>query len=199
MEQARNFKARNRRGRGALLALLLPFSLLAGCGAETQPRLGDAGPRPAEISPGSSKRLGASGAVLVATGRQSFEGTLPVRCAVHDETGLQVNLRTGDPGLPVVSLRIEDYQGSGPYRGQLFVTGKSRVGALAGSTGEASLELREPAATSASSSGSLVLQGSFEGTYQGQAGKGSIQGRFQGCTVPLTREEASGPGSSPAR
>lgn len=185
--------------RGAFLALLLPFStLLAGCGAETQPRLGDAGPRPAEISPGSSKRLGASGAVLVATGRQSFEGTLPVRCAVHDRTGLQVNLRTGDPDLPVVSLRIEDYQGSGPYRGQLFVTGKSRAGALAGSTGEASLELREPV-TPASSSGSLVLQGSFEGTYQGQAGKGSIQGRFQGCTVPLTREEASGPGSSPAR
>ena len=195
MEQAKNFTAPRR---GATLALLLlPFSiLLTGCGAETQPRLGDAGPRPAEISPGSSKRLGASGAVLVATGRQSFEGTLPVRCAVHDQTGLQVNLRTGDPDLPVVSLRIEDYQGSGPYRGQLFVTGKSRVGALAGSTGEASLELREPAATSASS---LVLQGSFEGTYQGQAGKGSIQGRFQGCTVPLTREEASGPGSSPAR
>ena len=134
----------------------------------------------------------------MATGRQSFEGTLPLRCAVHDGTGLQVNLRTGDPDLPVVSLRIEDYQGSGPYRGQLFVTGKSRIGALAGSTGEATLELREPEAVPASSSGSVVLQGSFEGTYQGQAGKGSVQGRFQGCTVPLGRV-ASGPGSSPAR
>lgn len=137
----------------------------------------------------------------MATGRQSFEGTLPVRCAVHEETGLQVNLRTGDPDLPVVSLRIEDYQGNGPYRGQLFVTGRSRLGALAGSIGEASLELREPATSpAASSSGPLVLQGSFEGTYQGQAGKGSIQGRFQGCTVPLEREqEGSGPVSAPAR
>ena len=184
-----------------MLSLLLPFSLfpLAGCGTEAQPRVGDAGPRPAEISPGTSRRLGASGAVLVATGRQSFEGTLPVRCAAHDGTGLQVNLRTGDPDLPVVSLRIEDYQGNGSYRGQLFVTGRSRMGALAGSTGEASLELREPGATPASSSGSLVLQGSFEGTYQGQAGKGSIQGRFQGCTVPLEREVTPGPGSAPAR
>lgn len=183
------------------LSLLLPVSLLlAGCGAEAPPRLGDAGPRPAEISSPDAYKIGRSGAVLVATGRQSFEGTLPVRCAVHDETGLQVNLRTGDPDLPVVSLRIEEYQGSGPYRGQLFVTGRSRQGALAGSTGEVSLELREPAAAPVSNAGSLVLQGSFEGTYQGQAGKGSIQGRFQGCNFPLSnREETAGTAASKAR
>ncbi len=183
-----------------LAVLLLSLSVSGGgCGTETQPRLGDAGLRPAEISSRSSLRPGSTGAVLVATGRQSFEGTLPGRCAVHDGTGLQVSLRTGDPDLPVVSLRIVDYQGGGPYRGQLFVTGRSRMGALAGSTGEASLELREPEAAPASSSGLVVLQGSFEGTYQGQAGKGSVQGRFQGCTVPLGRKEASGPDSSLAR
>ena len=123
----------------ALLAvcLLLP---LAGCGTETQPRLGDAGPRPAEISRDSPQRLGPSGAILVATGRQSFEGTLPVRCAVHDGAGLQINLRTGDSDLPAVAVRIEDFHGSGPYRGRLFVTGRTRTGALAGSTGETSLE-----------------------------------------------------------
>lgn len=199
MKKAQDLKAP---GRGILTALLLPlFLLLTGCGTETQPRLGDAGPRPAEISPRNSYRLDRSGAVLVATGRQSFEGTLPVRCAVHDGTGLQLNLRTGDPDLPVVSLRVEEYQGSGPYRAQLFVTGRSRMGALVGSTGEASVEVREPAASPVSSSAPRVLQGSFEGSYQGQAGKGSIQGRFQGCAVPLGREgeETSATGSASTR
>src|SRR5688572_5596462 len=91
-------------GSMASLCLLLFLS----CGAETQPRLTDDGPRPAEITSRSTERLGASGALLVATGRHSFEGTLPVRCAVHEGTGLQVNLRTGDPDLPAVAVRIDE-------------------------------------------------------------------------------------------
>jgi len=165
-----------------VLAALLP--VLSGCGTETAPRLGDAGPRPAEISSRNPYRLGASGAVLVATGRQSFEGTLPVRCAVHERTGLQINLRTGDPDLPAVAVRVDELQGDGPYRGRLFVTGRSRTGALAGSTGEVTLDLGAGGSLPASA-GALVLEGSFEGTYQGEAGKGSVQGRFQGCSYAL--------------
>lgn len=163
-----------------VVASLFLLSLLSACGPETQPRLTDAGPRPAKINPGSGERLGARGAVLVATGRHSFEGALPVRCAVHDGSGLQVNLRTGDPDLPAVAVRVDELQGSGPYRGRLFVTGRSRAGALAGSTGEVSLELREGGGPD----GPLVLQGSFDGTYEGAAGRGSVEGRFRGCSLP---------------
>jgi hypothetical protein len=180
-----------------LLAALLP--VLAGCGAETPPRLGDAGPRPAEIPSRNPYRLGASGALLVATGRQSFSGMLPVRCAVHGRTGLQVNLRTGDPDLPAVAVRIDELQGDGPHRGRLFVTGRTRTGALAGSTGEVTLELAEGGSAPASG-GPVVLKGSFQGTYQGEAGKGSVQGRFQGCSYPLRNgAPADTAPSSPAR
>lgn len=158
-----------------LLAALLP--LLCGCGGEAPPRLSDAGPRPAEIPSRSSTEPGAKGAVLVATGRQAFEGTLPVRCAVHDAGGLQINLRTGDPDLPVVTVRLDDVQGEGTHRGRLFVTGRTRTGGLAGSLGEVSVDLRKE--------GPAVFQGSFQGTYQGEAGKGSVQGRFRGCSYPL--------------
>lgn len=164
------------------VASLCLLSLLS-CGAETQPRLTDAGPRPAKVTPRSTARLGASGAVLVATGRHTFEGSLPVRCAMHDGSGLQLNLRTGDPDLPAVAVRIDDLhgiRGGGPYRGRLFVTGRSRDGALAGSTGEASLELQG----GGPADGPLVLQGSFGGTYEGAAGRGSVEGRFRGCSLP---------------
>jgi hypothetical protein len=174
--------------RALSLAVLLP--LLSGCGGETPPRLGDAGPRPAEIPSRRAADLGASGATLVATGRQSFEGTLPVRCAMHDRSGLQINLRTGSPDLPVVTVRVDEVQGDGPYRAHLFVTGRTRTGGLAGSTGEVSLDLRrqDPAG-----GGPGVLEGSFQGTYQGEAGKGSVQGRFRGCSYPLRDEAASSP------
>jgi hypothetical protein len=165
-------------GSTAALCLLLFLS----CGTETPPRLTDAGPRPAKITSRSTERLGASGALLVATGRQSFEGTLPVRCAVHEGTGLQVNLRTGDPDLPAVAVQIDelrDIQGGGPYPGQLFVTGRSRTGALASSTGRVSLELQD----GGPAGGPVVLKGSFDGTYEGAAGKGSVEGRFQGCSL----------------
>jgi len=158
-------------------ALLCLLSLLSACGTEAPPRLTDAGPRPAQVSPRSAGRLGSSGAVLVATGRHTFEGMLPVRCAVHDGTGLQVNLRTGNPDFPAVAVRIDEVHGSGAYRGRLFVTGRSRTGALAGSTGEVSLELRDGGPADG-------LTGSFDGTYAGAAGKGSIEGRFQGCSLP---------------
>lgn len=155
------------------VASLCLLVLLSACGTETQPRLTDAGPRPAKITPPGSERLGASGALLVATGRQSFEGTLPVRCAVHEKTGLQVNLRTGDPDLPAVAVRVEelhDIHRGGPYRGRLFVTGRSRTGALASSTGVVALELKG-------------AEGSFAGTYEGAAGRGSVEGRFRGCSL----------------
>jgi hypothetical protein len=162
----------------AVVSLCLLFAL--SCGPETQPRLTDAGPRPAKISSRSTERLGASGALLVATGRQSFEGTLPVRCAVHEGTGLQVNLRTGDPDLPAVAVRVDELRDvGGPHRGRLFVTGRSRTGALASSTGQVSLELED----AGPADGPVVLKGSFDGTYEGMAGKGSVEGRFQGCSL----------------
>jgi hypothetical protein len=164
------------KGLPSLLAcLLLP---LASCGGEEPLRLSDAGPRPAEID----RRLahGAkAGAVLAATGHQSFQGPSAFRCVLHDEGGLQINFRTGDPDTPVVSVRIADYRGSGPYRADLFVTGRSRTGALVTSQGPADAELRQRELPDAGTV--VLLSGSFSGAYAGQAGKGSVEGRFGPC------------------
>jgi hypothetical protein len=177
--------------RFSFLFLIALLPLLTGCGGETPPRLGDAGPRPAEIPSRSASEPGEKDAVLVATGRQSFEGILPVRCAAHDEAGLQINLRTGNPDLPVVTVRVDDVEREGSYRGRLFVTGRTRTGGLAGSTGEVSVNLRQE--------GPAVFQGSFEGTYQGAAGKGSVQGRFRGCSYPGNAAPLRTADASPAR
>ena len=162
--------------------MLLSLLTLWGCGGEEPPRLTDAGPPLAGSEPPArwTWRPGDRGALLVAKGRQSFEGRSDSRCVVHDETGLQINLRTGDPELPTLAVRVEDFQGKGPYRGRLFITGRNRTGALVSSTGEASLEVQQTAAA-AGTSGSVLLGGWFEGSYDGPAGKGSVQGRFGSC------------------
>src|SRR4028118_566126 len=94
-----------------LLCVLTLTALLGGCGAEEPPRLSDAGPPPAK--PSTQWKQGDRGALLVASGRQAFEGRGTSRCVVHDNDGLQINLRTGDPDLPTVAVRIEEFQGEG--------------------------------------------------------------------------------------
>lgn len=182
-----------RRGTFALLGLLT----LWGCGGEDPPRLTAAGPPLAGSEPPArwAWRPGDRGAVLVARGRQSFEGRSDPRCVVHDETGLQINLRTGDPDLPAVALRIEEFQGKGPYQGKLFMTGRNRTGALVSSTGEVSLDIQQTAAT-AGTSGPVLLGGWFEGQYDGPAGKGSVQGRFGRCPF-LPPQEGEGSQTAP--
>ena len=183
----------------ALWSLLAVLPALTGCGGEEPPRLTDAGPPLSGSEPPArwTWHPGDRGAVLVAKGRQSFEGRSDSRCVVHDETGLQINLRTGDPDLPAVAVRIEGFQGKGPYRGKLFVTGRSRTGALVSSTGEVSLEVQQIAAT-VSANGSVLLGGWFEGHYDGPAGKGSVQGRFGSCPFLPPQAELPGPATGRA-
>lgn len=159
------------------LCLLFLLPLLIGCGGEDPPRLSDAGPRPAQID--RDAQGARAGAVLAATGHQSFQGPTAFRCVLHDEDGLQINFRTGDPDTPVVSVRIAEYQGSGPYGAELFVTGRSRTGALVTSKGRANVELRQRELPDAGTV--VLLNGTFSGSYAGLAGKGSVEGRFGPC------------------
>jgi hypothetical protein len=154
------------------------LALLAACGAEEAPRLTDAGPRPAQI-PRRAARVPRAGAELAAIGRQSFQGRSAFRCVLHAREGLQINFRTGDPEMPAVAVRIAEYRGSGPYRARLFVTGRSRTGALVTSTGEVNLQVSQRVL--AAEGAAAILGGSFTGSYGGPAGKGSLEGRFDDC------------------
>ena len=154
------------------------FFLLVGllaCRGEETPRATSAGEPPAALPRQEGDAAAATaGGVLKAEGGISFEGASPFFCVPHEGNGLQVDFRTGNPGMPTVAVRIEDYRGSGPYQAHLFVTGRSETGALVTSEGEANVDLRQQ-------QGALV-SGSFHGTYGGEAGQGSIEGRFGSCS-----------------
>jgi hypothetical protein len=168
--------------------------LLFACGAEERPRLTAAGPRPAEI-PRRDEQAGKTAAMLAATGRQSYQGATSFRCVAHAENGLQINFRTGNPEMPAVAVRIPEYHGSGPYRARLFVTGRSRTGALVSSTGEANVQVAQQELPDGAAA--VLLKGSFAGLYGGQAGKGSIEGRFGECSYLAHRGYPASLAASP--
>lgn len=164
----------------ACWGLLLP--LLAACGGEEPPRLTAAGPRPAEVPRRNEPALKA-GAILASTGRQSYQGSTSFRCMRHGEEGLQISFRTSDSEMPVVAVQIAEYRGTGPYRARLFVTGRSRSGGLISSRGEANVQVAQEDPPEGAPA--ALFSGTFTGVYSGQAGRGSIEGRFDRCKCPV--------------
>jgi len=165
-----------------LLPIVLLALLLAACRAEeAPPRPAAAEPRPADAS-GQEEAPGAAaaGAVLTVTGQPAFQGASAFFCVPHAVNGLQVDFRTGNAALPTVAVRIESYAGSGPYQAHLFVTGRSLSGGLVTSAGEADVDVRQR--TPAGVGAVAVIDGTFHGRYDGEAGKGSIEGRFGSCS-----------------
>lgn len=166
-----------------LIALLVP--LLGACRSEQEQQQSlDIAQPAAAPGPPEAGAATAAGAELAVNGQPAFQGASPFFCVPHAENGLQVDFRTGNLRLPAVAVRIEDYRGSGPYRARLFVTGRSPAGALVTSAGEANVELRQQ---SFPDGATALVSGSFRGSYEGEAGQGTIQGRFGSCSYSATR------------
>jgi hypothetical protein len=174
------------------IPIVLLALLLAACRAEEEPRPAAAEPRPADAtSPEEDPGGVTAGGALTVTGQPSFQGASSFFCVPHAEGGLQVDFRTGNADLPTVAVRIERYAGSGPYQARLFVTGRSLSGGLVTSAGEADVDVRQR--TPPGGEAVALIDGTFHGRYDGEAGKGSIEGRFGSCSYSLY----SGGGSPP--
>jgi hypothetical protein len=178
-----------------ILIVLLAL-LLAACRAEeAPPRPAAAEPRPANASGQEVPGTAAAGAMLTVTGQPSFQGASSFFCVPHAVGGLQVDFRTGNADLPTVAVRIESYAGSGPYQARLFVTGRSLSGGLVTSAGEADVDVRQR--TPAGGGAVALIDGTFHGRYDGEAGKGAIEGRFGSCSYSFGSGSPSSGGSPP--
>lgn len=178
------------------IPIVLIALLLAACRAEeAPPRPAAADPRPADASGPETPGTAAAGAVLTVTGQPAFQGASSFFCVPHATGGLQVDFRTGNADLPTVAVRIESYAGSGPYQARLFVTGRSLSGGLVTSAGEAEVDVRQRAP--AGGGAAALIDGTFHGRYDGEAGKGSIEGRFGSCSYSSGSGSPSSGGSPP--
>lgn len=145
--------------------------------------------RPTEIR-GWEEGAATTGAELEVAGARDFEGPVAFRCVLHDEAGLQVSFRTGDPLLPVVALRVENFRGNGTYPARLFVTTRSQSGSLWTWRGQARTEIRRR--NRAGAADVLLAGGTFSGNW-GPRAKGSIEGRFGACAYRERQTPAASP------
>jgi hypothetical protein len=162
--------------------------LLAACRGKDGARPAGA---PADPTPEEKAAIESAPGALTSTGQIAFNGASSYFCVPHGEGGLQVDFRTGSAEMPVVAVRIDAYHGSGPYAGRLFVTGRSATGALVTSTGEASVDVKQQDPIEGEAP--ATVSGTFKGQYDGEAGAGSIAGRFESCNYSPTRGGASPP------
>ncbi|HEY4596329.1 MAG TPA: hypothetical protein VIJ02_08010 [Thermoanaerobaculia bacterium] len=172
-----------------LALLLLAISLLAACRDKD-------GARPAAAAPAAPNQeedaaIAASPGELTSTGQVGFRGASSFFCVPHGEGGLQVDFRTGSADMPAVAVRIDAYHGSGPYPAQVFVTGRSPSGGLVTSPGEVRVEVQQQ--NPIEGGAPATVSGTFHGQYDGEAGKGSIEGRFASCNYT-----SRGEGKQPA-
>lgn len=151
----------------------LPFVLLvplAGCGGNAD--AGDAEPS----------------ARLTLTGPLQADGGFNLDCNTYSDRGLQVTFASeetaGEHGGGLqIQIRVNDYVGAGEYPVGIVINEHEEHGVKRWN-GSAMASIQRRTASRGGIQRHSEVSGSFEGTYQGQAGgHGTIRGTFQSCAT----------------
>jgi len=157
------------------LALLVP---LAGCGGADANAEADAAPS----------------ARLTLTGPLQADGGFTMDCNIYSDRGLQATFAQGDrheeevtaghsaPDLQI-QVRINDYMGPGEYPVGVVINEHGEHGLEKRWNGVATANIQSRMASRRGIRQQSEVSGSFEGTYQGPEGEGTIRGTFQNCAT----------------
>jgi len=140
------------------------------------PALGSEPGAPAAV-PAVPRSTAIASGHLTLTGSYPVDSDAEVTCAQAD-TGLQLTLLA--PGKPRVLLMLDDLAAkgvTGTYKGQVTVVGvDAGESGFRPSYGKASVQVTVDAVAQGK-----AVSGSFATTYTGDAGKGTVQARFDRC------------------
>jgi hypothetical protein len=176
-----------------LLSFLLLSSLLplAGCGggdseqaggtADTSQRSGKGTDRPAaprDQNQGGGGRRGAKAHVTL-TGALTFDGDAAMSCGVFPDKGLEFSFDQTDTRAPRVQVRVVDFVDDGEYPATVVITEHPESGPVREWNGAAKIKVQSHQVGKARKRTSY--NGEFNGTYEGQGGKGTLSGNFRRC------------------
>ena len=167
-----------------LLSLLLP---LAGCGGgpdegnQAKQGGGDSTERPAappDQNQGGGKR-GAKGHVTLA-GALTFDGDTAMACDAPSGKGLEISLDPAGADAPQVQVRIADYKEAGEYPATVVI--HEHPGSGSGREWNGSVKVQVQSRQGGRKK-RTALSGTFDGTYQGEGGQGTVSGSFRRCVM----------------
>jgi len=168
-----------------LLSLLLP---LAGCGGGpdegNQAKQGGGGEteRPAappDQNQGGGGRRGAKGHVTLA-GALTFDGDTAMSCDMSSDKGLEVSLDPAGAQAPQVQVRIANYTAAGEYPATVVIREHPEGGPVREWNGSAKVQVQS---REGGRRKRTALSGTFNGTYQGEGGQGTVTGNFRRCVL----------------
>ncbi len=162
------------------LLLLLP---LAGCGSgadkETKAAQDEAAPAPAEGAGqkqgGGGRRHGGPKAHLTLAGATTFDGDVATGCALSADKNLEVTF--SQEGAPQVRMRLPAFDADGQYTAAVVVKETSGAAREWNGTAKVDVKSREMGGGNKRT----AYNGTFDGTYQGQGGTGTLNGNFRRC------------------
>ncbi|HKI00361.1 MAG TPA: hypothetical protein VKK31_00130 [Thermoanaerobaculia bacterium] len=169
-----------------LLSLILP---LAGCGGGADQQAGNQqgdanAERPA--APAGQNQGGGGGrrgpkAHVTLTGPLTFDADVAVGCDVFTDKGLQFTLDQSEARAPQVEVRIGDFHGDGEYPGTVVVREHPESGPVREWNGVAKINVESRQVGKAKKR--TVFNGTFNGSYDGEGGKGTVAGNFRRCSM----------------
>jgi hypothetical protein len=173
------------------LLLLLP---LAGCGSgadkETKAAQDETAQAPAEGAGqkqgggGGGRRHGGPKAHLTLAGATTFDGDVTAGCDLSADKNLEVNF--SQEGAPQVQMRLPSFAADGEYTAAVVV--KETSGAAREWNGTAKVDVKSREIGGGKKR--TAYNGTFDGTYQGQGGTGTLNGNFRRCFVKEQGEQA---------
>lgn len=170
----------------ALLLLLLPLAACGGGpdkgeGEQVQDTETPAPPAPGEPQ-GGGKR-GPKGHIAL-TGALKFDGDTPLDCGKTGQ-GLELVYNRNNGEASQVSLNIPTYSAAGDYPGTAIIR-EGGSGREWNGTVQIEIQTREMGGKKGGAK-RTALSGTFNGTYKGAGGDGTVSGNFRRCVL---RDEA---------
>jgi hypothetical protein len=177
-----------------LLSFLLLSSLLplAGCGGGSDQQAGDqAGnqqgdantQRPAAPrgqNQGGKGRRGPKAHVAL-TGALTYEADVAMSCGTFPDKGLELSFDQTEARTPRVQVRVVDFVEDGEYPATVVITEHPESGPVREWNGAAKIKIQSHQAGKVRKRTSF--NGEFDGTYEGQGGKGTLSGNFRRCVI----------------
>jgi hypothetical protein len=161
------------------LLLLLP---LAGCGSgadnETKASQDENAQAPAggaDQKQGGGRRHGGPKAHLTLAGAVAFDGDVATGCDLSADKNLEVNF--SQEGAPQVQMRLPAFAADGEYTATVVVKEASGAAREWNGTAKVDVKSREMGKKR------TAYNGTFDGTYQGQGGTGTLNGNFRRCIL----------------
>jgi hypothetical protein len=170
------------------LLLLLP---LAGCGSradkETKASQDENAQSPGAAAPDQKqggRHHGGPKAHLTLAGATAFDGDVATGCDLAADKSLEVTF--SQEGAPQVRMHLPAFAADGEYTATVAVKETSGAAREWNGTAKVQVKSREMGGEKKRT----AYNGTFDGTYQGQGGTGTLTGNFRRCILKGQAEQA---------